>query len=807
MTTANNFRNIAALMLSSALIATPTFAHAADDDRVSQISAEESADGAIIVTARKRQETILDVPIAVNAFNSAALEDRMVQDVSDLSDFTPGFQINEAFGRDSDRPVMRGASNILFADGKVGVFVDGIPYFGDFSSLDVGNAERVEVIKGPQSAVFGRGTLSGAVNVIMKRPTDKLQARIQGTFGNFNHREISGAVSGPIMEGVAFQVAGKLFDVDGQFRNQAGNGERLGDQNTKQYSAALFLDPTDDLRASLRWIHQKDRDGHFAIALQDSTNNNCFLETRGYYCGTVKAPTEFALNTDRLELSGMARKANRLLGDIAWDIAGSGYEASFQVGYSDVKEVIGVDQSYDDRFFALIPRANCLNTTPNQDCSKSSFETTTGTRRKTQTYEGRISSPATDSLRWRAGIFHSFDNSSGMKEWLELTELGPDTLEDTRRVKNTAFFGGVDWDLTDSITASAELRHQIDKVSSITPSYVIGDVFSDSYLDSLGTVNPLAVKGVAATRNATFKATLPRFMLNWKAAPGTSFYAQFSQGNTPGGFNKSDAPKSRFDEETLLNYEVGIKTTRLGFDYLNLSAFWQNYKNQALTNTYVIQELEGDVIVKQTVDSYNVNIGRTRIRGIELDGQFPLVGKVLKLQFNYSYLDANIREGVEPEKALQLLGSSCKSQSGTSTAINLELPGCFAAANLAGNTPPLVSKHSGTMGLRFRHEIDNGWEFFSGVDAIYRSSWYAQVLNLARSGASTKMNIQFGVENDKGLRISAYGRNILGDETPTGILRYLDVPAPTTPTGDIARGFGVSPARKAEYGITLSQSF
>src|SRR5690606_35072979 len=152
----------------------------------------------IIVTARRREETILDVPIAVSAFSSEAIEDRLVQDITDLADFTPGLQIQDAFGRSGDRPVIRGASNILFAEGKVGIFIDGAPYFGDFSSLDLANVDRVEVIRGPQSAVFGRGTLAGAINVVLRRPGDELEGRLSLTYGNYERRELSASISTPI---------------------------------------------------------------------------------------------------------------------------------------------------------------------------------------------------------------------------------------------------------------------------------------------------------------------------------------------------------------------------------------------------------------------------------------------------------------------------------------------------------------------------------------------------------------------------------------------------------------------------------
>ena len=795
------FRSVSArrlaLMISGAAVALMTAPASAQTN--APPAAETGDDGdMIVVTARKREETLLDVPIAVNAFNSASIEDKLAQDIGDLADFTPGFQIQEAFGRDGDRPVMRGASNILFSDGKVGIFLDGAPYLGDFSSLDLANIERVEVIKGPQSAVFGRGTLSGAINVVLKRPGNDFEGRISGTYGNYDRRELSAALSGPIVEGIGFQIGAKYFDIDGQYRNNAVAGERLGDQNSKQYTAGLFFDPTDNISASVRWLHQEDDDGHFAIGLQRSAANNCFLATRPYYCGVVETPTSLGINTDRLTRPGLARNADRFIGDVSWDIAGSGYEASFQAGYSDVTEVFGVDQTYDDRSFVFLPAALCgrppFFALPNQDCRKSSFEATTGNHRKTKTYEGRLTSPGEDRFRWRIGMFHSIDKQSPLSEYLELNEVGPELLDDAKRVRNTAFFGGVDFDVTDTLTIGAELRHQIDKVRSTALTYRIGDVFDAAYLGTVTLPNPNQIVGVAGVRNATFKATLPRITLNWKPAQDISVYAQYSIGNAPGGFNKVSAPLSIYDEETLTNYEIGIKTSRFGFDYLNLSAFWQDYKDQVLTNTY---------IANNVVDSYSVNIGRTRIRGVELDGQLPLVGRILKLQFNYTFLDAEIRRGFESERALQLLGTACK----TGSAVNLDRPGCRDAASIAGNRPPLVSKHVATVGLRFEHAVDNDWTFFSGADVIYRSSYFDQVLNLAKSGASTKLNLQFGVHDESGLRISLYGKNVLGDETPAGILRYLDFPAPRTPTGDYSRAFGITPARKAEFGLTVTKSF
>ncbi|RYY27040.1 MAG: hypothetical protein EOP62_07700 [Sphingomonadales bacterium] len=790
-----------AVMLSGAALAAfagPAFAQTAPAATETTAQDDES-EGGILVTARKRAETALDVPIAVSAFNSVAIQDRLVQSVAELAQFTPGFQMQEAFGRSGDRPVMRGASNILVSDGKVGIYLNGAPYLGDFSSLELANVERVEVIKGPQSAVFGRGSLSGAVNVVLKRPGERIEGTVSATYGNYNRREFSASLSVPITPWLGVQGGVKLFDIDGQYKNTAIVGERLGNQNSNQYTAGIFLDPSSDISASARWLHQTDDDGPYAIALQPSTRNNCYLSTRPYYCGPVSTPTSFALNTDKIQRSGLYRNADRFISEASWDIAGSGYELSFQTSHSNQTTVTGADQSFDGREFLLLGSVFvCTNFVPigNQKCTQSGFNTTEGLQRTTQTNEVRITSPSTDRVRWRIGAFTSVDRITPMKEYLEASELGLDLLGDRKRVQNKAIFGGVDFDVTDNFTLGAELRHQVDKVSATTLSYRAGDVFPASYFVGLTLPNPNQIVGVPRVRATTFKATLPRFTANWRIDRELSFYAQYSQGNSPGGFNPVTAPSSTFKEEKLTNYEIGFKTSRFGFDYLNLSAFVQNYNDQVLTNTYT---------TATAIDSYSVNIGRTRIRGLELEGALPIVRNMLRLQFNYTFLDAEIREGIEPEQAILLRGTACK----TGTVTNLDLAGCRAAASIAGNRPPLVSKHMGSVGLRFNQEVSSGWDVFAGADVIYRSSFYDQVMNLAESGNSTRLNLQIGVHDAHGLRFTLYGKNVLNDKTPVGILRYVDLGAGVAkaPSGDSARAFAITPPRKPEFGLIVSKTF
>lgn len=757
-------------------------------------AAPELLDDAIVVTARKQAETVLEVPVAVTAMSADALRDRQVSSATELAQFTPGLTMNQSFGRNGDRPIIRGASNVIVTEGKVGVFIDGIPFFGDFSSIDLAGAQRVEVIKGPQSAVFGRGTLAGAINIVMPRPGDYLKGRVSGTLGTYSRQEFSATVSGPITSGIGFEAGARYYNVGGQWENTAVPGTRIGGQRTKSSNLALFLDPTDNLSASVRWLHQVDDDQHMAIRLQPASDNNCFLNTRTYFCGVVPPVRDMQINTDRLQRPGLYRKADRLLGRVDWDIAGSGYSLGLQGGYSNMKEITGTDQTYDGRKFLLLRGACPVVAIGNQDCNVSPFETTAGSYRRNNTIEARLTSPSTDRLRWRVGGYTAFDRTLPNTSYLQAGDAGLPVLVDQKRVRNYAVFGGLDFDLTPDLTFGAELRHQIDKVHNTSRAYVASEFFTPEQIARLTRPNPNQVIGANLDREATFKATLPRLTLNWQARPDLSFYAQYAQGNSPGGFNPLTAPKTTFSEEKLINYEIGMKTTGFGFGYLAVSLFWQDYKDQVLTNTYTTQT---------QVNSYAVNIGRTRLRGLEVEGNLPLVDDVLKLQFNYTYLDATITRGIESEMAVLLKGSACK----TGAAVNLDLPGCRDAASIVGHRPPMASKHAGSAGLRFNHHLSGDFDLFAGVDYIYRSSFFDQVTNLAKTGDAHTFNAQIGVHDSNGLRVTLWGRNMMNNRTPVGILRYLDLVAPKSPSGDNARAFAITPPRKPEYGITVAKSF
>ncbi len=775
-----------------------------------QDAAEDGDREKITVTARRVEESATDVPISLSAFTAADLEEKQIVGITDIADFTTGFQFQPAFGRDGDRPVIRGASNILISEGKVGYFIDGIPLTGDIGGLSFDNLQQIEVIKGPQAAVFGRGTLSGAINFITKRPGDEHEFNAKGTLGNYERMAASASWSGPINSWLGGYLGASYDSFGGDFDNLV-EGDMLNERESQSLSAFLYFDPTPNISGSVRLIHQEIDDGHFAIDLQPSSLNNAFPNSREYFVGEVaqRPDSEYGLNTSDVLNPGVERETQQALFNIDWNVGGSDVVLSYIGGVTSQDEVSGVDQTYDETtvFFLGRPlpfppffgRSVCQFSGTNADCANSAFNGTGASTRNVVSHELRVSTPTDLDVRASAGAFVLNEKRKGVPMYLEATEFGLDTLGDRLETDNLSFFASIEADFTDRLTAGLELRHSRDEISRTGQAYGASQFFDPAFLATLTGTNLSQVVGNTNSRSATFEATLPRATLRYRLNDELNFYAQYAQGNSPGGFNPEDAPETTIDEELLTNYEIGLKGSIPGSDVaFNLALFKIIYENQNLTQTYLTSA--------GGVNSYTSSLGETEINGFEVDGSTELFDG-FTISGTMSYLDAQVTEGINTDQGILLGGIGCLTGFGTTGSFT-PTPACEEIASIVGKTPPLVSKWQSSLSGLYSAPTGYGdWEWFAGADLIYRSSFYAQIHNLAETGDSTKVNLQAGLESGN-FRLSVWGKNVTDDQTALGILRYVDFDSPTNATtGQRVRGFGVTPSPKPTYGVTASVRF
>lgn len=798
-------RQIKTLLLCSCaacIIATSNQSFAQEDEETEIIT----------VTARKRTEDLSDVPISVSAFTAEGLQDKLINDISEISDFTPGFQQQQAFGRDGDRPVIRGASNILVAEGKVGFFLDGVPLTGDLSALNFAAFQQIEVIKGPQSALFGRGTLSGAINLVTRRPDDEWSGEIQATYGNFDTVRASGVVSGPIIDGISAVITGAIDRFGGDFENNEDGG-RLNERETNAASIFLYFDPTENFTGSIKALYQEVDDGHFAIDLQDSSFNNVFLDTRGYFDGVVEPRPleEYGLNTDDILRPGLYRETLQFLADFTYEFGDSGFSLSYLGGYTDQEEITGVDQTYDETavFFIGAPlpfppffgQSVCQFSIQNADCAMSAFHTTASSEREVFSHEVRLRSPDDAPLRGSIGYFHLNEDRMGTSDFLEATEFGLDSLADIQRIRNNSVFVSFEADVTEKLIFTGELRYSRDKIEREAQIYTASDFFSASDFAGFTNANPDQIvgdvddNGDPVSRSATFEAWLPRITALYQITDTVNVYAQYSKGNAPGGFNPIDAPITTIDEEKLSNYEIGFKGSfpDIGLSF-NTAAFFIRYKNQGLTQTFVTAD--------GGLDSFVANIGVTETFGLELDFNLQL-SDYISLGGTVAYLDAEIDEGSITDQGILLGGIDCLDEPGGD--FDASQPNCpDGIDSIAGNTPPLVSDWQFTLSPRFNYPATADIDLFAGADVIYRSSFFAQVHNLAETGSALRLNLQAGLRIQDNIEVRFWAENVTQNETPNGILRYVDFNAPNVPeTGLDPRAFGITPALRRSYGATV----
>ncbi|MCR4308221.1 MAG: TonB-dependent receptor plug domain-containing protein [Candidatus Berkelbacteria bacterium] len=251
----------------------------------------------VVVTARKREENIMDIPVSVGVITSEMMHSANIVDIADLAAKTPGLKFNSAFGRQADRPVIRGLSSIFAAEELVGYFIDGVYVVGSIQSYDLSSIERVEVIKGPQSATFGRRTFAGAINYVTAHPTEEQEINAKATAGSNGLVDLSASIGGKPSDVFAYRLNVRSYNYDGDYKNTKVGGPDVGGQETNSANLGLFFYPTDNLTMQVNLNYSKDEDELFAITLFPRAKLNVCLPgvTLPYHCGTVPATQPVSL--------------------------------------------------------------------------------------------------------------------------------------------------------------------------------------------------------------------------------------------------------------------------------------------------------------------------------------------------------------------------------------------------------------------------------------------------------------------------------------------------------------------------------
>ncbi|MBL4613182.1 MAG: TonB-dependent receptor [Emcibacter sp.] len=692
----------------------------------------------IVVFARKRPERIQDVPASVAILSSSMIEEGALTGLKDIAAFTANFSYDEGFGRNNlQRPVIRGMSNILGA-ANAAFFIDGIYVSGGMASTPLFDLQRVEVLKGPGSALYGRATLAGAVNYITKRPGDTLEGQFSATAASHDEYDISGRVSGPLIEGkVGLSLSLRHYEFGGEHENVGPGGGKVGQEKSQSITGGLTFTPSDNFGVYLRVFYQKDDDGHMANVVQPATANNCFAGTGGYFCGEITSPEAVALNLDVFEDPGLERDIFRT--SLIMDWTGDNYHISSLSSF-------GKDRLKDQRDTDFLPIA----------ALGGSFHILSDTEIESYSQEVRLSYDDGGAFRLLVGGYY-FHEKIEDQQTSPFSVRPTTTISPVAKVKNYAVFASFEYDVSDKLTGTLEMRQNWDDIS-IAPSTGI--------------------------RTQAFKSTTPRFALSYKITPDARLYMTVARGSKPGGFNGelfTDAvPESErvrlasfltYAEEKAWNYEIGAKTSwRDGRVNVNIAAFFIDWTEQQLTTSF-------PVIGHRRARPLINNAGKTEVWGFEAELQArPNDHWDISASYGFAHAEFKVFDDETQER---LTGE----------------------ASVAGNRTPRAPQHTFNLSSRFVTPITDDMDFFLRGDVSYKSSRFVQVHNLAVIGATTKVNVHTGIEWQD-VRLTVFVKNLFDDDTPADVSRFFDASSPFLP-----RAFLISLPRGRQFGMNVTYAF
>ena len=288
--------NCAALAAVLAAVWVPTGAAVAQD-RAARLLEE------ITVTARKREESLQEVPVTISTFGRDDIQQFDLRQLENVSDLTPGFQFknqgNQQPGRYNTQLQFRGLTTAQFSPSFAtgALFIDGVYVLNGGTSLSLMDVERVEVIKGPQSAYFGRNTFGGAVNLITRDPsTEGWGGEVGLATSDRGNNDLTFFLEGPLTDTFAASIGARFYDKRGHY--VATDGGRLGDERTRAINVAAKWAPTDNFSLKFRYADNYDNDGAPAGAfvsgiINDSCTGRTVQSPEGpanptrYICGAV----------------------------------------------------------------------------------------------------------------------------------------------------------------------------------------------------------------------------------------------------------------------------------------------------------------------------------------------------------------------------------------------------------------------------------------------------------------------------------------------------------------------------------------
>lgn len=688
-------------------------AHADQVAPDNQSASSDSSVQRVVIQARGRSETEQSVPMSVKTFSAKALEDANVKGIGDFVALTPNVSIVQSESAGSSFMTVRGLTQVRNSEAPIAMVIDGVALSNSKQfTQDLFDIQSVEVLRGPQGALYGRNASGGAVVVSTKQPTNVFKGFIQPSIASGSEKAVQGAISGPLVEDkLLFRVAGSVKDRAGIFDNTYQHG-KVDFAKDSSVRGLLKWIASDDLTVELRTNYVHTTGGAVNFQYQSvlfDPAKPCFADPANPLGGPLPDPNRVVRTFCANNVGQNQRDLNELTAKFDYKLPFADLTGVFS--HNRVKEYVAGDQ---------FPYTATRNLFGVLDGTQTQFTDVTG-----DSAELRLTSPTSQAVRWMGGVYFlktqrfvststGTDNAKGVAQVERDPKFGdlnnPTTsfFADNNDNRAWAVFGNVDYDLSKQSELSVALRYDSDsRKQQVDPRQSSG-----------APAGCTASATARCEKDAQYSALQPKVSLRYKFDDQSLAYVSAGRGFRSGQFNQSGVASAaakvgitgvsdQIDREITDSLEVGYKTAFLnGKVQINAALFDSTVRNSPYF-----------VFVGGIGAQVLVPIDKVHLQGGELE------------------VTSNIAAGLDVYAGVGVTKSTIRDYT-----IN---PG------LVGNRAPYVPLLSWNTGIQQRTPIGHGLKLVMRADVISKGKQYWDPENSAPRDTVTLLNLRAGIEDGK----------------------------------------------------------
>ena len=811
--------------------------------------------GEIIVTARRQNERLIDVPASVTVLSADTIAKTGVQNAQNFVQLTPGVTIVTGTAEAGDTQInIRGINGARDAESSVALVVDGILKTNTAQLNEVqGTLRQIEILKGPQGALYGRNAAAGAIVVTTVKPGDVFSGAVTASYAEQKTGDVRGYVAGPIGESIGFVLSGNYRTTDGFYRNVFLKSNSVDDQEVWGIDGRIIADlgsaTTLDLKGRYAKLTGASINFNASFQLPNFAGvNPAFYEDVNahpfnYYSNIRPTNDQRTIEASAKiehDFGGVRLTAWTLYSDIKQSLIADGTSADFSryiapaaFGASANPTNIAVQNACfastaaltgfplnPPAFIAARPTAFIFDLAGGSTFGAYSPTTCDGTQLQTRNQkdisaEVRLASTSGGPFSWQLGAYYlNIDRETGISLGADLGlgvlptlynapgSSNPTSLlfNDKFRTNVYAAFGSADYALSDTFKVGLALRYDVEarKVTNLVPN--VSDPITG------GKINPgLPATGAIPDKEATFRQLQPKVSISWRPTGSTNIYANWGVGFKAGGFNNQGSKATvdgAFNNGAIGTINTGVIIND-NYRKERSSAFEAGIKG-SIADGRITYDLAGYYTQVTDMQFFEFFVGGF--------GLLRVVSNIDKVDLKGAEINLNARliDGWTVFGAFNVTDSKIKKNTSRPYTVGNKSPytadytinlGSQIVAPLAASTNVVLRADYRITGPTWFHTVQDDIRptIFSGLLPISALGLPGFVgdgrYDLARRKAFGVLNLRFGLEGES-WKLTAFANNMLDR-------RFLNEVIPAIEFG----GSFISPGQRRMIGVEAGYKF